>query len=189
MRGHRGPGGEQLLGDDPPLQGGAAVGLSHHELELLALAHALVLGLAANQPFVAETDSKGLVDRLLLTQKETSSLESATRALMRVAQEAGIFYGLHHLKREENEKAHRLANGGRLALEQERGALEVLLGLLPSVQRSSALRYLKRLAPLGAGALNVLAGLETKTAKTLLAIAEKAPEFFAQALEEAKASP
>lgn len=171
------------------LQGGVAMGLNYHELELLALAHALVLGLAANQPFVAETDSKGLIDRLLLTQKETSPLESATRALMRVAQEAGIFRGLQHLKREENEEAHRLAYRGRLALEQERGALEVLLGLLPSVQRSSAIRYLKRLAPLGEGALEVLAGLNTKTAKALLAIAEKAPEFFAHALEEAKNSP
>jgi ribonuclease HI len=113
------------------LQGGMAVGnLSYRELELLALAHALLLGLAANEPFTAETDSKGLVDRLLLTQKEASPLESATRALMRVAQEAGIFRGLHHLRREENEEAHRLADRGRRVLERRRGDLEVLPTLL-----------------------------------------------------------
>jgi len=170
------------------LQGGVAVDLNYYEVELLALAHALVLGLAANKPFVAETDNKGLVDRLLLTQKETSPLESAIRALMRVAQEAGVFHGLHHLKREENEAAHKLANKGRLVLEGEEGALGFLLELLRPSQRSSAIRYLKRLAPLGAGALDALARLESKTAKALLAIAEKAPEVFAQALEEARTS-
>jgi ribonuclease HI len=169
-------------------QGGVAMGLNYHELELLALAHALVLGLAADQPFVAETDSKGLVDRLLLTQKKTSPLERATRALMRMAQEAGIFRGLHHLKREENEKAHRLAYRGRQALERG-GGLEVLLRLLPPAQRPWAIRYLKRLAPLEAGALEALQALGTKTAKALLAIAEEAPELFARALEEAKTLP
>jgi hypothetical protein len=113
------------------LQGGVAMGLNYHELELLALAHALVLGLATDRPFVAETDSKGLVDRLLLTQKETSPLESATRALMRVAQEAGIFCGLHHLKREENEEAHRLANRGRLVLEKRGGRWRSCSGSCP----------------------------------------------------------
>ncbi len=171
------------------LQGGVALGLNQHELELLALAHALVLGLAASQPFVAETDSEGLVARLLLTQKESSPLERATRALVRVAQEAGIFHGLHHLKREENEEAHRLANKGRLTLEEERGTLEVLLGLLPSSQRPSAIRCLKHLALLETDVLEALAGMEGKTAKALLAIAEKAPEAFARALEEAKTLP
>jgi len=170
-------------------QGGEAIGLDTYELELLALAHALVLGLAANEPFIAETDSKGLVDRLLLTEEEASPLERTTRTLMRAAQEAGIFRGLHHLKREENEEAHKLANKGRVALEGERGALKVLLGLLPSAQRPSAIRYLKHLALLEVDVLEVLARLESKTAKALLAIAEEAPEAFAQALEEAKTLP
>jgi hypothetical protein len=43
--------------------------------------------------------------------------------------------------------------------------------------------------PLGAGALEALAGLNTKKAKAPLTIAEEAPEVFAQALEEAKALP
>ena len=171
------------------LQGGVALGLNQHELELLALAHALVLGLVASQPFVAETDSEGLVARLLLTQRETSPLERATRALVHMAQEAGIFRGLHHLKREENEEAHRLANKGRLALEEEGGTLKVLLGLLPSSQRPSAIRCLKQLALLEGDVLEALAGMEGKTAKALLAIAEKAPEAFARALEEAKTLP
>jgi len=170
-------------------QGGEAIGLDSYELELLALAHALVLGLAADKPFVAETDNKGLVDRLLLTEEEASPLERATRALMRIAQKAGIFRGLHHLKREENEEAHKLANKGRMALEEEGGTLKVLLELLPSGQRPSAIRYLKSLALLETDVLEVLASMEGKTAKALLAIAEKAPEAFARALEEAKTSP
>jgi ribonuclease HI len=171
------------------LQGGEVMGLDGYELELLALAHALILGLATNEFFVVETDSKGLVDRLLLTQKEASPLEGATRALMRVAQEAWTFLGLHYLNREENEEAHQLANKGRLALEEERGALKVLLGLLPSSQRPSAVRCLKRLALLEADVLEALADMEAKTAKALLAIAKEAPEVFAKALEEARALP
>jgi ribonuclease HI len=163
--------------------------LTAQDMELLALVQGLVLGIAADEPFVVETDNTGLIGRLTGTGRTASPLEAATRALLAVAREAGLYQGLRHLQRGENKEADSLANKARLALERRGGGLEVLLKLLPSAQRPWAARYLKRLAPLGPGALEALAGLNTKTAKALLAIAEEAPEVFAQALEEAKASP
>jgi ribonuclease HI len=170
-------------------QGGATrKDLTAQDMELLALVQGLVLGIAADEPFVVETDNAGLIGRLTGTGRTASPLEAAARTLLAVAREAGLYQGLRRLEREENEKAHRLAYRGRQALERG-GGLEVLLRLLPSAQRPWAARYLKRLAPLGAGALEALASLNTKTAQALLAIAEEAPEAFARALEEAKTLP
>jgi ribonuclease HI len=185
-------------------QGGATrKDLTAQDMELLALVQGLVLGIATDEPFVVETDNTGLLDRLTGTGRTASPLEAAARALLAVAREAGLYQGLRRLERKENKKAHKLANKARRALEKahklankarwplekEEGAFEVLLRLLPSAQRPWAIRYLKRLASLEAGALEALASLGTKTAKALLAIAEEAPEVFAKALEEAKASP
>jgi len=171
-------------------QGGATrKDLTTQDMELLALVQGLVLGIAADEPFVVETDNTGLIGRFTGTGRIASPLEAAARALLAVAREAGLYQGLRRLERGENKEAHRLANKARRALEKRGGGLEVLLRLLPPVQRPWAARYLKRLAPLGEGALEALASLNTKTAKVLLAVAEEAPEAFARALEEAKASP
>jgi ribonuclease HI len=171
-------------------QGGATrKDLTAQDMELLALVQGLILGITIDEPFVVETDNTGLLGRLTGTGRTTSPLEAAARALMAVAREAGLYQGLRHLERGENKEADRLANKARRALERKEGGLEVLLRLLPPLQRPWAIRYLKRLAPLGEGALEALASLNTKTAKVLLAVAEEAPEAFARALEEAKASP
>jgi ribonuclease HI len=171
-------------------QGGAKrKDLTAQDMELLALVQGLVLGIAADEPFVVETDNAGLIGRLTGTGRTASPLEAAARTLLAVAREAGLYQGLRHLERGENKEADRLANKARRALERRGGGLEVLLRLLPPAQRPWAIRYLKRFAPLGPGALEALAGLGTKTAQALLAIAEKAPEAFARALEEAKTSP
>ncbi len=170
-------------------QGGATrKDLTAQDMELLALVQGLVLGIAADEPFVVETDNTGLLGRLTGTGRTASPLEAAARALMAAAREAGLYQGLRPLGRKENKEADRLANKARRALERG-GGLEVLLRLLPPAQRPWAVRYLKRLAPLEAGALEALQALGTKTAKALLAIAEEAPEAFARALEEAKTLP
>jgi ribonuclease HI len=171
-------------------QGGAKrKDLTAQDMELLALVQGLVLGIAADEPFVVETDNTGLLGRLTGTGRTASPLEAAARTLLAVAREAGLYQGLRHLERGENKEADRLANKARRALERRGGGLEVLLRLLPPAQRPSAIRYLKHLALPETDVLEALAGLGTKTAKALLAIAEKAPEVFARALEEAKTSP
>lgn len=168
------------------LQGGvAAEGLNSNDLELLALAHALVLGLALNRPFLAESDSKGLVDRLLLTEKTGSPLEKAARALMEVGRDVNLFRGLRYLPRENNEGAHRLANGGRRALEREQDELSTFLLALPLAYRAWALRYLRRLSSSAEQALEVLARWRGETAKVILAAAKEDPEGFARALKKA----
>jgi ribonuclease HI len=171
-------------------QGGATrKDLTAQDMELLALVQGLILGIATDEPFVVETDNTGLLDRLTGTGRTASPLEAAARALMAVAREARIYQGLRRLEREENKEADRLANKARRALERRGGGLEVLLRLLPPAQRPSAIRCLKRLALIETDIIEALAGMETKTAKALLAIAEEVPEVFAKALEEAKTLP
>ncbi len=172
------------------VQGGATrKDLTAQDMELLALVQGLILGITIDEPFVVETDNRGLMERLTGTGRTASPLEAAARALMAAAREAGLYQGLRRLERGENKEADRLANKARQALERRGGGLEALLRLLPPAQRPWAIRYLKRLAPLGEGALEALASQRTKTAQALLAIAEEAPEAFAKALEEAKTLP
>jgi len=163
--------------------------LTTQDMELLALVQGLILGIAVDEPFVVETDNTGLLGRFTGTGRIASPLEAAARALMTLARETRVYQGLRCLERDENKEADNLAKKARRALEKKGGGLEILLRLLPPAQRPWAIRYLKRLAPLGEGALEALASRRTKTAQALLAIAKEAPEVFAKALEEAKASP
>jgi hypothetical protein len=103
-------------------------------MELLALVQGLVLGIAADGPFMVKTDNASLLGRLTGTGRTASPLEAAARTLLAVAREAGLYQGLRHLQRGENKEAHRLANKARQALEKRGGGLVALLRLLPSLQ-------------------------------------------------------